>query len=328
MFFRPHGRQVLLLHSYRAQQGRVRHRTVWRFASFQAFHRAVVNWEQLRSELLPRCGEWQVNWERLRLRALDLCQQLPEGPTRTPAKGRIQTLARGLARALECRQHLHEVAAELERIRVQIASLEASPLVQLRSSLPQQRGSFDPADPQVRSYRNQLQHWGEQLWQQGHLQAALEVHAQWVRDCPEVEARNRYGALLQLAGRGDDALQQYRQQPLGDATCRYHQAALLHSQDRLSEAMECLLAAMLKDQRVVLELERLEKGARPQPGGYWSRYGCLWSAQARQFALSIFSLMAVKSRLREMRCQGKRPRYLIRPCYLHLFKQKLGIAGS
>jgi len=331
MFFRPHGRQVLLLHSYRAHQGRVRHRQVWRFPSFQAFREAAVGWEQLVGELRPRCAEWKVNWEQLRLRALDLCQQLPEGrPTRSTSGQRIRAMARELARALECGENQHLVEAELRRIQARIAGLEPwrEQLLQQRASLPQQRGRFDPADPTVQSYREQLRSWGEQFWQQGDFQAALEVHARWVQDCPEAEARNRYGALLQLLGRSDEALAQYRQQPVHDATSLYHKAALLHDQPRLSEAMDCLLAAMLKDQSVVHELERLEKGGHPQPGGYWYRYGCLWSAQARQFALDIFSLMAVKSRLREIRQTGIRLRYLIRPCYLHLFKKKLGIAGS
>jgi len=320
MFFRPWGRQVLLLHSYRDQEGRVRQQRLRCFNSFEEFRQAVGDWERLQAELSEHGAERRVNWEGLRRRALELCARLPEGSASRLRQGKVRSMARGLARALEDPANHCGIEVELQRIQARI-TLDPMPLTQARARLPQQRGSFHAGHPQVQAYRDQLLSWGEQLWRQGDLQGALEVHAQWAKDCPDSEARNRYGALLQLLGRDDEALAQYARQPALEATSRYHKVALLHARNRLSEAMDTLLEAMLREPSVVEELER----PGPHPEGYWSRYACLWSPAAREFALRVYSLMAVKSRLREMRTRGHRPRYLIRPCYLHLFKKKLGI---
>ena len=330
MFFRPHGRQVLLLHSYRDQQGRVRHRQLRRFPSGQ-FHQVVAGWEQLRGELTPRCSGWKVNWERLRERAQELSQRLQPTAARQVRPDRLQQLARGLARALEQTENHGPIEVELGQIQAQAGRLASQrpqqQLVAARARLPQQRGRFDPTDPQVQPYRQELSQRGQRLWQQGRLDEALEVYARWVQDCPDSEARNGYGALLQLAGRDQEALIQYAAQPLREAVSRYHKAALLHARNRLSESLDSLLEAMLRDPSVALELEAIERGARPQPGGYWSRYACLWSPEAQQFALRVSGLMAVKRRLLAIKNEGRRPHWLIRPHYLHLFHQKLGIGA-
>lgn len=324
MFFRPWGRKVLLLHSYRDQEGRVRQLRLRCFPSVEEFRQAVGDWERLQADLSEHCADRRVDWEGLHRRALDLCARLPERSARRPAQGKVKSMARGLARALEDPASHSEIEVELQRIQARIAR-QPTPLTRARATLPQQRGSFHPCDPQVHTYRDHLRSWGEQLWDGGDLQAALEVHAQWVEDCPDSEARSRYGALLQLLGFDEEALAQYARQPAREATSRYHKVALLHARNRLSEALDTLLEAMLREPSIVYELERLERGVHPRPEGYWSRYACLWSPAAREFALRVYSLMAVKSRLRRMRTQGGRPRYLIRPCYLHLFKKKLGI---
>lgn len=334
MFFRPHGRQVLLLHSFRDSLNRVRHRQLARWRSVDEFRRMVGQRGSLKTELEPRCAEWKVDWEQLQQRAELLCHKLPNPPLPSLSPKRLRAAARVLARELDHPQVLDLIGEELERIRARLQS-HTQPeqpwqalIRQERARLPQQNGRFDPSSPEVRSYRDLLRQWGSQLWRQGQLPASLELHREWVRICPEAEACHRYGALLQLAGRSQEALEQYRRVPLTEATAHYHQCALQFQAGRPDLALERLLEAMRRDQRPILELERLEKGGRPQPGSYWDTYAPLWSPESRSFALKVYSLMAVKSRLLQIRQTGKRLRHLIHPRVLFLFREKLGIAGA
>jgi len=329
MFLRKRHLRYVLLHTYRDGRGRVRQRRLGHFEDRAALARQLEpeRWSCWVKAFAQDYPEVKVDWERLLLQARRFLassecndKQNVQAKRRTSKDTRadqIQRLIRTLGGLLDQENDpevLQRVAPSLQ----QLLSKSTPPddelgelrqrFYQERANLPSRR-CFDPADPQVVPYLAALQLLLQALDSQGQWDECARLLAEQVRRCPSAQGYADYGAVLQLLGRSDEAMQQYQCIPGREAARHYNMVSCCFQTGAVEEALEHLLRALNRDRSVADALKRIEKGHPPDP--YWDRYGRLWSHKAKSFVQQVYRQFPVRRRLRQVGERGVQARSLL-----------------
>jgi len=329
MFLRKRHQRYVLLHSYRDGRGRVRQRRLGHFEGKDALarHLQPERWQQWKAAFVEEHPEVNVDWQRLQIQAQKFVDDSdpadkPGALTkrRTSRKSReekIEQHLRALTSLLEQEsqpEFLQRIVPKLEQLLSEVVPLNdelgslRKRLHQERAKLPPKR-SFHPTDPQVVPYLEALHPLLQALEGDGQWDECARLLAQRVHRCPCPQAFADFGAILQLLGRVDEAIEQYECIPNREAVRHYNLASCCFQAGRTEQALEHLLRALNRDRTVADTLKRMEKGHAVDP--YWQRYGRLWSQKARSFLQQVYRQFPVRRRLRQVGERGVQARSLL-----------------
>lgn len=305
MFLRQHGRQVLLLHSYRDGLGQVRQRCLARFRDREGLE---LHWGHLQREF----PAWRPQLDGLRPKAEAMVKDSPSPPA--DAGEPLQRATRALLRLLS------QVSLEDPRVVATVAPLRArlgaggesrqdppDDLERHRSAIKPGRTRLDAAELQSAPYLGALMERALHLRERGQKREALACLRERMQLCPDLESTSLY-AFWQGGRRGAcGALEKLAQ---ADGARDYNLAALHFRAERYEEAVRALLQGIARRPAVAQALQRGN-----EQDAYWNRYGYLWGDGARKFLLKVAGLPQICHRLKRAWARGVRPRTLVRPFY-------------
>lgn len=314
MFLRIHGRQILLLHSYRNGLNQVRQRCLARFQSDQG---RKQNWERLAGEV----PQWGPELERLRPKAQELIEHLQKGePSQQERLQQIERTARRLLRLLadprldqpQVESHLRALRARLREDALVGEGLRER-MEQQRSRLVPCRKRFDTTETEAQDYLRCAQQLAHHLHHQGRREEALQTMALRVQNSPDLQANSEYAVWLQQGGQNQEAIRALQVLPLGDPWRNLNLAALHWQGGRFHEAFDQLSRGLVGCPYALEALQGIESGRKVWRGHqYWDKFGHLWDTPARQFLLALAAEPLAKKQLHRVLTGGARPRTLIR----------------
>ena len=311
MFLLKRGLRYLLIQSQRDGRGSVRQRRIWRFGSARELREHLEGnaWKALQESVRKAFPELQPDWETLRERAKAAVADA-EPPRRAP---QLVRAGQKLAASLEAEHDprlLRQAQQELSRLCLRIEDrlrgiergprrLEKAEKLAAAGELARAEKMLSKVEPQPES----LEVLARVLEGQGRPEEALEARSRRVKLRPDVRGRLELGAALHRSGRLGEAVEQYRQIPTAEAARYYHEGAAWLQAGNPEAALVPLLRGMARDQRIVRALKwRLNFD-------YWTRYGDLWTPEARQFLLSLAADTLVGHSFGTLNRQGPRVRW-------------------
>lgn len=318
MFLRKQGRRFLLLHSYRDGRGKVGQRRLWCFENARQLERA--DWSAIRAELSQSCPEIKVDWFGLRSRARQQLAAASTAEEKHDRDARIRKLrqaCRAVRRLLAdeedsevlrlAEKELAELAEAAQDARPHEATveelLEENALEEARElafhQLPLGRRAFDRSERVAQPYLKCLELAGD-------LQER-------VQRCPTSEAREAYGRQLMLAGRPEEAIEQFgRSRGKGKL---FNEGAALLAAGRIREAWPVLLRGMARNPEVQRGLKYRESC------WYWESWGEIWSEESKRFVRIAAADPTVRGML--ARARGRKARSVMRKWLENLVLERI-----
>ena len=292
MFLLHKGHRYSLVHSQRDGRRSVRQCQIWAFGDRVGLARALQSerWTELQEHVQSRFPELKPDWTALRERAERAVGEAESAPKRAP---RVVRAARSLAASLAAEhdpQRLREAQRELLKLGQQLERRLRSGTRVERALRLAEAGHLEKAERLLRKAGPEgLKPLAEVLERRHQRQEALPVRAELVKKCPSAEERLAYGEALQRAGRPVDAVEQYRQVPMGRAERHYHEGAAWLQAGNGRAALIPLLRGLARDRKL----------ARPN-SPYWDRAGDLWTSEARDFLTCLNEDLQVRLCLTEL----------------------------
>ncbi len=222
----------------------------------------------------------------------------------------------------QARRELTRLCARLDQ---RLRSLEKAPQRLERARELAETGELTRAERLLRKVPPQaeaLEALADVLERQDRREEALDLRARRVALRPNLTGRLDLGAALHRCGKLGEALEQYRQIPASQAARYYHEGAAWLQAGNPEAALVPLMRALARDSQVARAL----KSGRDLD--YWSRFGDLWTAEAREFLLSLAADPLVANCLGSSGRQGSRIRWLVpRRCHSLLLTRVLARRG-
>ena len=316
MFLRKRANRVLLLQSYRDGEGKVRQARLGHFLSVQEARDSLRS-QVWRDDFSRRNVGLKVDWEQLLEQANQLPGEIPRPVNPRPLELRAEEALSTFLRLwpqLEDAQRKSEIADLLrERLRLMEASESELEAVQLRAETALEPRRVQRQDGSADLYLKTLGDRATQLQEQGRMEEACGLLERRATMNPTEPHLAEYGAALQILGRSEEAIAQYRRISRTNPVRHYNLASLYCNAGRMDEALTAVMNGLVRDSQVARATTALREGRTPDHGKeYWDKFGHLWCPIGRWFLMGTYAQPLVKARLFRVAESRVVPRMLVK----------------
>ncbi|MBN9415598.1 MAG: hypothetical protein J0I12_09160 [Candidatus Eremiobacteraeota bacterium] len=313
---RKRANRVLLLRSYRDGEGKVRQARLGHFLSVQEARDSLRS-QDWRDDFSRRNVGLKIDWDGLADQAEQLpdadVKPVPQRPLGLRVEEALSTFLR-LWPQLEDARRKREIA---DLLREQLRRMEA-PESELETLQWQAEAALEPRRTQRQDgsadfYLKTLGERASQLQEQGRMDEACGLLERRVTANPSEQNLAEYGAVLQMLGRTEEAIAQYRRIPRANPIRHYNLASLYCTKGRMDEALTAVMDGLLRDSRIARATTALREGRPPDHGQeYWEKFGHLWDPIGRWFLMGTYAQPLVKLRLSNAAGSRVLPRMLVK----------------